>query len=120
MINTAIIGSGIGLKHLEAIDCYRSAKVKIICEKNKNRASLLKKQFPKIRVINNDDEIFKDKSIKLVSIASYDNYHYNQILKCIKNNKHIIVEKPFCLSFKELKNIYSLLKKKRILNLFLI
>ena len=32
MINAAIIGSGIGLKHLEAIQGYRNSKVKIICE----------------------------------------------------------------------------------------
>ena len=30
MFNAAIIGSGIGLKHLEAINGYKSVKVKII------------------------------------------------------------------------------------------
>ena len=49
--------------------------------------------------------MFKDKSINLVSIASYDEYHYNQILKCIKYNKHIIVEKPMCLNEKQLIDI---------------
>ena len=113
MFNAAIIGSGIGLKHLDAMDGYKSVKVKIICEKDNERAKILKKKFPKIKIIKNENKIFNDKSIKLVSIASYDNYHYKQILKCISKNKHIIVEKPFCLSHKELRNIYLLLKKKR-------
>ena len=111
MFNAAIIGSGIGLKHFEAINGYKSVKVVIICEKNKKRALYLKKKFSKIKITDNENEIFKDKSIKLVSIASYDNYHYKQIIKCIKYNKHMIVEKPFCLNLKELKDIYKLLKK---------
>ena len=31
-INAAIIGTGIGEKHLEAIDGYRRSEVKIICD----------------------------------------------------------------------------------------
>ena len=92
MFNAAIIGSGIGLKHLDAIENYKSVKVKFICEKNLNRALLLKKKFPHIKIIKNDNDIYKDESVKLVSIASYDNFHYTQILKCINHKKHIIVE----------------------------
>ena len=33
-INAALIGTGIGMKHLEAIDGYKNSVVKIICEKN--------------------------------------------------------------------------------------
>ena len=62
--------------------------------------------------------MFKDKSINLVSIASYDEYHYNQILKCIKYNKHIIVEKPMCLNEKQLIDIKKKLKKKKKIKIF--
>ena len=34
-IVAAIIGMGIGQKHLEAIDNYKNSTVKIICEKKK-------------------------------------------------------------------------------------
>ena len=54
-------------------------------------------------IVTSDEEtIFKDKQINLVSIASYDNYHFDQILKCLKNEK-IIVEKPMCLNPNQLK-----------------
>ena len=56
--------------------------------------------------------IFQDNRINLVSIASYDNYHFSQIVKCIKYNKNIIIEKPMCLTFSQLKIINSLIKKK--------
>ena len=74
----------------------------------------LKKKFPNKIITNNDNLIFKDKDINLVSIASYDNYHYKQIIKSLKNNKNIIIEKPMCLTFQELRNIKKLLIKKKL------
>ena len=44
-IKAAVIGTGIGIKHIEAIDGYKSSKVVIIYEKNKKKISNLKKKF---------------------------------------------------------------------------
>ncbi len=110
----AVIGMGIGEKHLRAIDGFLGSKVKIICEKNKKKIQMLKKKYPDKIITSNEESIFLDKQINLVSIASYDNYHYNQILKCLRFNKNIIIEKPMCLNSNQLKNIYKLIKKKNI------
>ena len=74
----------------------------------------MRKKFPNLKISTNENDIFKDKDINLVSIASYDNYHFKHILKALKNNKNIIVEKPMCLNIQELKIIKNMLKKKRI------
>lgn len=113
MINAAIIGTGIGMKHYEAINNYKSSKVKIICETNLQRMKQMKKKFPNLIITNKEDEIFKNKEINLVSIASYDQDHFKQIMKCIKYEKHIIVEKPFCLTIREFKIIKKNLQKKK-------
>ena len=89
-INAGIIGFGIGQKHFKAINNYKKAKVLIICEKKLNKIKLLKKKFPNIKITNNENEIFLNKEINLVSIASHDDNHYSQILKCIKNNGFIL------------------------------
>ena len=112
-VNAAVIGMGIGFKHLQAIQNYKKSKVLIICEKDQGKINLLKKKFPNIKITKNENEIFTNNKINLVSIASYDNFHYSQILKCIKFNKNILVEKPMCLSDKELKNIYLKIKQKK-------
>ena len=113
-IIAAVIGMGIGEKHLEAIDSFLGAKVKIICEKNKKKIRTLKKRYPNKIVTSNEEDVFFDKEINLVSIASYDNYHYNQIIKCFKYDKNMIIEKPMCLNFSQLKKIYKLTKIKKI------
>ena len=112
-IIAAIIGMGIGQKHLDAIDNYKKSFVKIICEKNEKKIKFLKKKYPGKIITKDENVIFKDPSINLVSIASYDDFHYSQIIKSLKNNKNIIVEKPMCLKFNQLKEIYKILKKKK-------
>jgi predicted dehydrogenase len=111
-IVAGIIGMGIGEKHLEAIEGYKNSKIKIICEKNEKIIKLLKKKYPKIIITKNEDAIYLDKEINLVSIASYDEYHFKQIIKCFKFKKNIIVEKPMCLKESQLKKINILLKKQ--------
>ena len=112
-IVAAIIGMGIGQKHLDAIDNYKKSFVKIICEKNEKKIQFLKKKYPGKIITKDENVIFKDPSINLVSIASYDDFHYSQVVKSLENNKNIIVEKPMCLKFSQLKEIYKILKKKK-------
>ena len=88
-------------------------EIKYIYEKDIKKVSYLKKKFKDIEVITSDRKIFNDDSVKLVCIASYDNYHYEQILSCIKNQKHFFVEKPMCLNLCELNHIYNLMKKNK-------
>ncbi len=112
-IKAAIIGMGIGEKHLYAIDKYRGSSVKIICEKDKKKINILKKKYSNKIITSNENIIYKDKDVNLVSIASYDNCHYKQIVDSIKAHKNIIVEKPMCLNEKQLKHIKKLLEKNK-------
>lgn len=112
--NAAIIGTGIGMKHFNAINAYKNSEVTVIFEKNSNKLKKLKKKFPKIVFAKNENEIFENENINVVSIASYDDHHYRQIVKGIKNNKHLIIEKPICLTFEQLKKIKKLLDKSEV------
>ena len=58
-ILAAVIGMGIGEKHVEAIENYNLSKVLIICEKNKKKLKYLKK-YPKKIVTDNENLIFKN------------------------------------------------------------
>ena len=46
-----------------------------------------------------------DNSIDIVSIASYDNYHCDQIVRAFHNGKHVMAEKPICLNRNEMEKI---------------
>ena len=112
-----IIGMGVGKKHFEAIEGYKKSYVKTICEKNTTLIRTLKNKFPNKIITKNENDIFNDKEINLVSIASYDENHYSQVCKSLSADKHVIVEKPMCLKMSEMRDIENLLRKKKNLNI---
>ena len=113
-IKVGVIGLGVGYKHFEAYKTSKFSEVKTVCDFNNRKILSFKKKFPKITITNKAINLIKDPDIKLVSIASYDNYHYKQIKECIKYKKAILVEKPFCLNLKQLNEINKLIKKNKI------
>ena len=112
-LNVGVIGLGVGAKHAHALHLNQKVNLVSLCDFDKKKINLYKKIFKNCNFTTNADNIFKDKNIDVVIIASYDNFHAKHILKAIKYNKHFFVEKPFCLNIKELNKICSNLKKKK-------
>ena len=111
-INTATIGLGFGLTHAKIFMKNKLTNLINISDINTN-----KKKYEKIlktKFLKNENLIFENKDINLVSIASYDNCHFHQILKAIKFRKDIFVEKPMCQSLVQLREIKRLLKKYKL------
>ena len=98
MIKVGLIGLGIGQKHFQAINGYRNCRVVSILEKDKKKISELKKKYKDINFYFDEKKFFLKNEFNLVSIASYDEFHYQQIMQSIKKGCHILVEKPVCLS----------------------
>lgn len=111
--NIGVIGLGVGERHIESFIKF-GCKVKKIFDFDRKKMLLIKKKYPSIEICKKEDDIFIDDNIDIVSIASYDNYHYKQILKAIKFKKNIFVEKPIVLNEKHLSKIFYLIKKQNI------
>ncbi len=112
-VNAAVIGLGVGLMHFRAINSYKNSEVIGIFDFDKKKMISLKTKYPKLKIYNNENEIFRDKNINLVSIASYDEHHYRQISKSIKEGKNFIIEKPICTTKSEFKKIKNLIKQHK-------
>ena len=110
-LKVGIIGLGVGQKHVEAFDSHPFCKVSAVSDFSEKKRKYFSVTYPDIKTVINADEILRDPNIDIVSIASYDNYHYEQIIKAISSNKHIFIEKPLCLFEKEAKEIRTLLNE---------
>ena len=115
--NVGVIGLGVGERHIESYLKF-GCNIKKIFDFNSKKMKLIKKKFPSVEICQSENEIFKDPEINIVSIASYDNYHFKQILKCIKFKKNIFVEKPLVLKESQLLRVQSLLKKNKNIYLY--
>lgn len=96
-IRVGVIGLGIGGKHVEAYLQHPGCEVFALCDLDENKLSHARERCPSARGTTDADEILTDPEIHLVSIASFDNFHCEQVVKGIRNGKHIFVEKPLCL-----------------------
>lgn len=47
-------------------------------------------------------QILQDRTIDVVSIASFDEFHAEQVIMALDMGKHVFVEKPICLTKREL------------------
>ena len=111
-MNVGIIGLGVGERHLSYLKKNKDIKKIKIFDINRKKMLKMSKKY-NVEIYRKEEEIYKDKSINLVCICSYDNCHFNQIKKCIKSKKHIFVEKPAVNNFNSAKKIFNLLKQNK-------
>ncbi len=111
-IFAATIGLGFGKIHAQVFN--KSKLTKLICVSDKNIKKKMIAKSLKTVFVENTNHIFNNKKINLVSIASYDNYHFQHLYKAIKSNKNIFVEKPICQNIKQFSLIKKLLKKAKV------
>ncbi len=116
-LKVGIIGLGVGEVHIAGYNSHRDCAVSMLCDISKSKLTEVAKKYPNLKTTENPNEILNDPEIDVVSIASYDNCHYEQIVQAIQNGKHVFVEKPLCLYFEEAKEIRSLLENKPNLKL---
>lgn len=112
MLKAGIIGLGVGEAHIAGYREHPDCEVVALCDFSKEKITTAKSKYPDLQITDNAAEIINDPSINVVSIASYDNYHHDQVMTALAANKHVFVEKPLCLNESEARNIRLMLKKK--------
>src|SRR5208282_504651 len=60
------------------------------------------------------DEMLANPGLDAVSICSYPAQHMKQAVKAAKAGKHLILEKPLCLSLKDLRALQKAVKQARV------
>lgn len=113
-LRAGIIGLGVGEKHIRAYQKHPQYKLVALCDFNPERARFMKQKYSNLRMEANANILLDDPDIDIISIASYDNYHYEQVMRALENNKHVFVEKPLCINEEHAKAIKSYLLKKEL------
>lgn len=67
------------------------------------------------KVYENIDEIFTDKNVDIVYIATPHNKHIEYILKALENGKHVLCEKAITLNSEELVKAVELAEKNKLI-----
>src|SRR5438067_2557763 len=114
--NVGIIGYGwVATAHIPAINASSLGQVTAVYSSRKLDASELSAKYgTAITAYNDLDEMFANPDIHVVSVCSYPYDHAKQVIAAAKAGKHQIIEKPLCLSSKDLCAMQKALQQAKI------
>jgi predicted dehydrogenase len=101
-LRVGVIGLGIGTQHLTGYWRNPHCRVVVACDRDQGKLSEIRERYPRIRTVVCADDVLDDPDIDVVSIASHDDDHFDQLCKALDNGKHVFVEKPLCQSLEQL------------------
>ena len=116
-INWGIIGLGnIAQSFSEGFHNVNNSRLLAVSSRDSKKLERFKRKFDihKNYVFNNYEEILDCKDIDIIYITLPNNLHYEWIIKCIKKNKKILVEKPAVLKLIEAKFIEKKILEKKL------
>jgi UDP-N-acetyl-2-amino-2-deoxyglucuronate dehydrogenase len=114
--NVGIIGYGwAAAAHIDAINATGKARVTAICSSRELDAKELSaKHGSPITTYTDVKVMLKDSSIDVVDITSHPWKHKEHAIAAAKAGKHIILEKPMSLSWKDCKAVEAAVKKAKV------
>jgi predicted dehydrogenase len=104
-IGVAVIGLGVGEQHARTYLATPGCELRWLYDLDQDKARALRKSLGVGGIASSYAELLQDRKVDLVSIASFDDAHYQQVLEALRAGKHVFVEKPLCRSMEELRRI---------------
>ncbi len=113
MINIAIIGYGYwGPNLVRNFNAAGSCKVKWVSDLRTERLDAVSRLYPGIKVTQQIDDLFADKELDAVVIATPVHTHFPMAKKALENGKHVLLEKPMTSNVSEAEELIAIAAKE--------
>src|SRR6266566_8494447 len=114
--NVGIIGYGwVATAHIPAINATSLAQVTAVYSSRKlDAAQLSAKYGGTITAYDDLGQLLADPEVQVVSVCSYPYDHAKQVIAAAKAGKHLIIEKPLCLSLKDLRAMQKAVAQSKV------
>ena len=109
-IGVAVVGLGIGERHLRAYHRDARCQVRWVLDHDKVKAKNLADETG-AGIASSYEAILKDEDVQIISIASFDDDHASQIIQAINAGKHVFVEKAMGIRIPDCKAMVDAQKK---------
>ncbi|KAG0278803.1 hypothetical protein BGZ95_003091 [Linnemannia exigua] len=114
-INVGVIGFGMSAQVFHAPLISSTKGLHLAAFVNRSGPTLkLSSKYPKAAVFQSHNELFKDPSIDLVVITTPNTLHYDLAREALEAGKHVVVEKPFTVTFEQGIELAKLAKQKSL------
>lgn len=113
--NWAILGCG-NIANDFARDVTRmGGKIYSVANRTYEKALQFAEKYNIEKVYENIDNLFTDKKVDIVYIATPHNKHIEYILKALENGKHVLCEKAITINSQELNKAVALANEKKLI-----
>jgi predicted dehydrogenase len=111
-----IIGYGwVATAHIPAINATTLAQVTAVYSSRELDSNELSGKYGgSIAAYNDLDAMLANPDIDVVSVCSYPYDHSKQVIAAAKVGKHLIIEKPLCLSLKDLRAMEKAIEQAKV------
>jgi scyllo-inositol 2-dehydrogenase (NADP+) len=101
-VRVAMLGYGaIGYEHGSAAKQVPGLEFAAVCDRNNARLEEASRHFSGLKTYLNAREVADDPDIDLVIVSTPPNTHAEMALEMLSAGKHVVVEKPFCITTRE-------------------
>lgn len=107
-VRAGIIGLGVGEQHIAGYRAHPEAEVVALCDLDEAKRAMARERYPGLRVTADPLEVLTAEDVDVVSVASYDDAHFEQVRLAFEHGKHVFCEKPLCLYEEEARELRRL------------
>ncbi|UCZ52887.1 Gfo/Idh/MocA family oxidoreductase [Bacillus shivajii] len=109
--NFAVIGTGVfGEEHMKMIESHPKATLWGICDQRKERLEELGEKYHVQNLFQDADELLSHDECDVVIIATDESSHLTLTELAVNKGKHVLLEKPVCLSKEDGRKLLSTTK----------
>jgi predicted dehydrogenase len=98
-LRAAVIGTGIGEQHLEALAAEPGVEVVAICARTEASAQRLAQRHDVARAYSSYERLLEEQAPALVVVATPNNLHHEMALASLEAGAHVICEKPLGMTY---------------------
>jgi len=108
-----IIGTGwVSGEHIKAYMANPHTEIRGLCNIHPEKAERIRSRYRLDCPVGSDyRELLKRSDIDIVSICSIHSSHYREAVDTLEAGKHVMVEKPLCMSFEQARHLRELTEK---------
>jgi predicted dehydrogenase len=101
-INVGVIGLGVGEQHAHMYAKLEKCRVKWLYDISSEKAVEVAGRIGQGEIATSLDQVLSDSEVSVVSIATFDHLHFDEVIAAFDAGKHVFVEKPLCRTLDEL------------------
>jgi len=113
-IRVGVVGFGLAgrIFHTAVIQATPGLELAAVVQRSGDDA---KKEYPEARLARSVEELLSDPGIQLVVIATPSYSHFELARQCLREQRHVVVDKPFTLKADEAAELILLARERKLL-----